>query len=367
MCCRAVVVVLALFASLALAQTNPTQLPEIPEHQRHDDDNEPPPSSAASVPADSAVITIKGVCDRSSDPAPSGDKVGVKESSSSDRGKNDSPAASTFSACKTVVTKAQFERLVEALNPQMSGPARRQLAESYPRFLLFASRAHELGLDQDPLFAEAMRYASMRLLTERLTRYFEEQASSISDSDIEAYYKGNAIKFERAELLRIFVPKQKRQEQKTGSGEQSSTPIDSAMLTVAENIRARAVAGEDFQQLQKEAFEAASISSGSPNVSTGKIAAVRLPLDHQKVFEMEPGQLSDIIADASGYYIYKIVSKEKIPLTQARQEIRKSIASERVQDSTSSLGKSVRSELDEKYFGALPRRQHPSDQTGSKP
>ncbi len=223
----------------------------------------------------------------------------------------------------TIVTKAQFENLVDALNPQMTAINRRQLAESYPRLLLFADKARELGLDQDPRFADAMRFASIQLLTQRLNRYFEQQASRISDSDVENYYKGNAIKFERGELLRIFVPKQTRQTQNPGSGEHSSGVVDSSMLAVAKTIQAKAAAGEDFQQLQKEAFEAACISSGSPTVSTGKIAAVRLPLDHQKVFEMQPGQVSDVIAESGGYYTYKVVSKENafVPSQQRDSQI----------------------------------------------
>jgi hypothetical protein len=277
-----------------------------------------------------------------------------------------SSAGATTSACKTIVTKAQFEKLVEALNPQMPPTARRQLAESYPRLLLFAKKARELGLDQDPLFAEAMRFASTQLLTQRLNRYFEEQASNISDSDVEKYYKANAVKFEREELLRIFIPKQTRQSQNAASGEHSSAAIDSGMRTVAEKIQARAAAGEDFQRLQKEAFEAASIPSGSPKVSTGKIAVVGLPLNHQKVFEMEPGQVSDVIADSSGYCIYKVVSKQMVPLAQASKEIRKSIASERVKDATGSLTKSIQSELDPMYFGTSPGTGRLSDQRVSK-
>src|SRR6202007_1882848 len=118
-----------------------------------------------------------------------------------------------------------------------------------PRLLVFANKARELGLDHDPLFAETMRFASMQLLTQRLNRYFEEKATSISDSDVEKYYNGNAVKFERAELQRIFVPKQMRQTRKEVSGEPSSAAIDSHMRTVAEKIQARAAAGEDFQQL----------------------------------------------------------------------------------------------------------------------
>ena len=367
-------VTLALFCSLALAQTSPippSDVPsDVPEHHRHDDDDDPPPATAASVPPDSPVITIEGMCDHPSGEATSGGRAKGQENSAAAPAKKESSgssASSTSSACKTIVTKAQFENLAEALNPQMPATVKRQLAESYPRLLLFTNKARELGLDQDPRFAEAMRFASMQLLTQTLNRYFVQQASKISDSDVEKYYKANAIKYEREELLRILVPMQKRQAQKAVSGEHSSTATDSPMLKVAEEIHARAVAGEDFQQLQKEAFEAASISSGSPNVSTGKIAAVALPLNHQKVFEMEPGQVSDVIADPNGYYIYKVVSKQMVSLLKASKEIRKSLASQRVQDATDSLGKSIKVELDQMYFGTPGGRGRPSGHEISKP
>jgi hypothetical protein len=355
-----------LFASLALAQTSPMPRSDVPsdppEHHRHDDDDEPPPTSAANVLPEAPVIIIRGICDHASGAATESGPASLAEKKIAG-----SAGVSTGSACKTIVTKAQFEELVDALNPQMPATARRQLAESYPRLLVFANKARELGLDQDPLFTETMRFATMQLLTQRLNRYFEERASSISDSDIEKYYKANAVKFERAELLRIFVPTQTRQAQKTVSVEPSSTANDSRMLTVAEKIHARAAGGEDFQQLQKEAFEAANISSGSPNVSTGKIARVGLPLDHQKVFSLEPGQVSDVIPDASGYFIYKVVSKQMIPMSQAGKQIRQWIVSERIQDATASLTKSIKGELDQMYFGASRGTGTRSGQAVSRP
>ena len=73
--------------------------------------------------------------------------------------------------------------------------------------------------------------------------------------------------------------------------------------------------------------------------------------------------MSDVIADPSGYYIYKAVSKQLVPLSQASKEIRKSIVSQRVQDSTAALNKSIKSELNEMYFGASPRPGRRSGQT----
>ena len=347
-------VTVALFASLALSQTSsisPTDAPpDAPVHHRHDDDDKLAPVSAALVPADSPVITIKGACDHP--PGAAASSVQAKSST-----------------CETIITKAQFEKLAEALNPQMSAKVKYQLAETYPHLLVFANKARELGLDQDSAFAEEVRFTSLQLLTDRLNRYYTEQAvKNISDSDVEEYYKKNATKYEREELLRIFVPKQTRQGQKTPSAEHSGNPSDSAMLKVAEKIHARAAAGEDFQVLQKEAFEAAGIASGPPTVSTGRISAVGLPLDHRKVFEMEPGQVSDAIADSSGYYIYKVVSKQMVPLVQASREIRRSIASQRVQDATAALSKSFKSNLDQMYFGP-PGTDLPAkvNETGDEP
>ena len=318
MYCRVVIFFLLFtpfFASLD-AQTVPaakSALPSAPsESQHHDDDDQPPPPSATAVSPDSPVITVEGLCNPAPGAAKSSGSTGARTGAASEPAKKESTHSSSAVSspgCKTVVTKAQFEKLVNALNPEMPATVRRQLAESYPRLLLFAGRARELGLDQDPSFPEMMRFASVQLLTQTLNRYFQQQAKKISDADVESYYKENAIKFQRADLLRIFVPAQTRQAAKTPSGQPSGTAPDSSMKLLAEKMHARAVAGEDFQQLQKEAFEAAGIASGSPNVSMGKMAAIGLPLNHQKVLELEPGQASEVIADSSGYYIYKIVSK----------------------------------------------------------
>ena len=70
-CCA---VTVALFASLALAQTNPAARPDVPsdlaQHQRHEADEEPMPAAASVLP-DSPVITIEGVCDHASGAAAS--------------------------------------------------------------------------------------------------------------------------------------------------------------------------------------------------------------------------------------------------------------------------------------------------------
>jgi len=337
---RSFLIILLLVSSIAWGQdapqkpveaSQPTQATKAP---RHDDDTEPPPASAAKVAPDAPVITIGGLC--------------AKKEKSAEPSKEAKPEPT--SECKTVVTREQFEKLVEALNPQMSGPVRKQLAEAYPRLLVFADKARELGIDQEPGFHEMMRFATLQLLTQRLTRHLQENAGNITDADAEKYYKENNSRFERAELLRVFIPKQKQLGAGGGSVADNKAADEAAMKAVAEKIHTNAVGGKDFQQLQKEAFEAAGIASSTPKVDMGKLSPGNLPVDHKKVFDLEVGQVSELISDGGGYYIYKVISKEAVPLDQARPEINKTIQSQRMQESTEALTKSIKSELNQEYF-----------------
>jgi hypothetical protein len=319
----------------------PTEAP-VPEH--HDDDTEPPPSSAVRVSPTAPVITVHGLCDN-------GARVGE-----STNGVRSGHSASGNSDCKTVITKAQFELLTDSLNPQMAAMAKRQLADAYPRILLFAATARELGLDQDPHFQEMLRFASERLLSEVLTRSMQQKAGDISDAELQKYYDQNPTRFERIELLRIFIPLQ----QQFVSGKEEPIALEeTAMKAEAEKIHGAAAAGGDFQRLQQQAFEAAHLKSSSPNVSLGKLPIGRLPLDHQKVFELEQGQVSELISDSTGYYVYKVVSKEMTPLSQAKPEIHNLIQAQKMQASTDALLKSISSEVNADYFGALPTTSRP--------
>jgi hypothetical protein len=339
-----------LLSSLALAQavaspkTPPSEPAQaaVPEH--HDDDTEPPPASAARVSPTAPVITVHGLCDNRAKVGTSTDGVRSGHSTSGD------------SDCKIVITRAQFELLTDSLNPQMAALAKRQLADAYPRILLFAATARELGLDQDPHFQEMLHFAAERLLSEVLTRSMQQKAGDISDAELQKYYDQNPTKFERIELLRIFIP---LREQFISGKEEPVALEETAMKAEAEKIHAAAAAGGDFQQLQQQAFEAAHLKSSSPNVSLGKLPIGRLPLDHQKVFDLERGQVSGLISDSTGYYVYKVVSKEMTPLSQAKPEIHNLIQAQKMQASTDALLKTISSEVNADYFGGLPSTSRP--------
>src|SRR6202140_3765510 len=90
------------------------------------------------VGPDDTVLTLKGFC---ADATQQGD------------------------ACKTVISRAQFEKLAESLQPGMSPAIRRQLATVYSRILRMSTVAEKRGLDKQPKFEEKMNYARMQVLS----------------------------------------------------------------------------------------------------------------------------------------------------------------------------------------------------------
>ena len=143
-------------------------------------------SEASTVAPNAAVITIPGLCDK-----PSLDK-------------------SKPADCKTVVTRAEFEELVDAVAPTIAPAAKKQLATQYGVALVMVHKAHQMGLDKGPKFEELMRVARISVLTKELSQSLQDEAARVSDQDVAAYYQKNEPAFQEIELQRIFIPRSKQ-------------------------------------------------------------------------------------------------------------------------------------------------------------
>src|SRR6266446_4089624 len=284
------------------------------------------------VGPDDTVITLKGFC---ADATQQGD------------------------ACKTVITRAQFEKLAESLQPGMSPAVRRQLATAYSRMLRMSTAAEKRGLDKAPKFEEKMNFARMQVLSGELSSALQEDSRNVTDGDIDDYYKKNEPSYEQATFARIFVPRSKQivnpvirpkagTKAGTKAGAKTSTTArtnkppteaqkkasEEAMTTLGAGLRARAAKGEDPDKLQKEAYVAAGLPGNAPSTKMEKVRRTTLPANHQAVMDLKPGDVSEVISDPnSGHYIYKLVSKETLSVDTVKAEIRSTISSQRYRDS----------------------------------
>jgi hypothetical protein len=325
------------------------------------------------------VLTIKGVCPATAPKA----KTAAPGTKSPAAAKE--PAKSSAN-CETVITRAEFEKMASGIAPNMTPQLKRQLASVYPRLLVMSQEAEKHGLQNSPQYKEVMKFARMQILTNELQRSIQEEAEKVSQQDIADYYKKNPEAFEQYSLERLYVPltkqaaeeaeanekkdSEKEPEKETEQPEKAKQEQDEQeMSKLAESLRARASAGEDFAKLQKEAFTAAARKVEPPTVSMPKVRRTGLPSSHAAVFDLKPGEVSVVFSDAGGHFVYKLVSKEQVALDQVKEEIRGTLRTQRMRDAMDKVQNSFKTETNEAYFGPAgpggmrqppPRIPHPT-------
>lgn len=249
--------------------------------------------------------------------------------------------ASPRNDCKTVITRAQFERLTEALQPGMPLPLRLKVANAYARNMRMSAVAEKYGLDKTPAFAEEIRYARLQLLSQDLDRALRNKANDISDADLADYYEKNKSSFEEATIARIFVPHAKqiapsRDEPASSvpSSELQQKASADAMTKIAADLRVRAVKGEDPDKLQIEAYREAGSERSTVDTRIVKVSRATLPPQHESVMDLRPGEVSEVFSDPAGaHFIYKMIGKQLLTLNEAEPEIRAAISAQRYRDS----------------------------------
>jgi hypothetical protein len=349
------------------------------------------PSAAAKAPAEPAevresavVLTIKGVC-------PASPKTAT--ASKTTAGKTAGVPAKKPADCKTEITRAQFEKMAGGLSPNVTPQLKRQLESALPRFMAMSEAAKAKGLDKTERFQETMKVVKMQILTQELQRTLQEDADKVPPEEIAEYYKKNPEAYEQFSLDRLFIPRYKQQEAdddakapeklteeqqkaKEAAEKANREQAEQDLNKLADTLRERAAAGEDFAKLQKEAFEAAGTKVDNPTVNLPKVRRTGLPPAHAAVFDLKAGDVSAVISDNGGHYIYKVVSKEVIPLDdQVKTEIHNKLKSERMKEMMDKYTNSFEAVPNEAYFGppagpgarpGMPSRM-PSPQTAPPP
>ena len=347
---RTTILVLALSCALSFAaysqETNSNQPPAA--STANGQTTTPPPASAATsnVPMDQAVITLKNVCQP---------KAG---------------ATTAPAGCVSSMTREQFETMTKALQPPdkppMPAEVKRNFATQYAKLLVFADAARELGLENDPRVLEILQFAKNQILTDALNQHIIQESSHVPEQQIEDYYKQNSKKYVEATLQRIMVPRA------AASGDKPK-PTDAEEKAYADKIRERWVAGEDPVKLEKEAMEHAGLTTPPPDVNFGARRPGALPEAHESVFDLKPGEVSQVFPDPGSLFIYKLVSIRQVPLSEVKATISSALQRQMITDKIQQIQSSATIVLNDAYFGPeMPKTVHqtiitPKGAAGGKP
>ena len=295
-----------------------------------DDDDKAMPSAAAKVKPDDVVITVKGLC-----PIPSKERQ----------------------LCATRISRADFEKLADAILPGKQQAKVEQLAKSYPDLLILAQEAESRGLDKSQRVEERLAFARLQILSQELLRQIDEESAKITQAEVEEYYRGHHDEFETATMERIFVPLRKLVS--SPADHASAHELDSTlqnseggMLKTANALQARAKSGEDFFALQKDAYEAAGMTDVPPNPSLGQMRRNSLPPGQGDAFDLKAGEVSKVFTDSTGHYIYKVDGKQVEPVEKATEQIQRTLRRARKEKTVQAIQERITTVLNPDYFGA---------------
>jgi hypothetical protein len=300
----------------------------------------------SNVAPDAPVITVQGLCEK---PANS----------------NAIPAD-----CSTVITRADFEKVANAVQPNMPPAARKQFATRYVTVLLLAEKAHEMGLDKSPEFDEQLSLARLQLLSREAGEKMQRDAANVPESSISDYYQQHAADYKTISSDRIFVPKQKNEtagnpnelhaETKRGASEAD-------MKDEAAKLRARAAAGENPTKLQQEANDFAGSKAKVTTVKVENMRKASIPPSDAAIFGLKTGEVSEVFSDASGYRIYKVEDIKDLPLASVHDEIARTLQGQNMKNSFDSLQNSAKTTLDDAYFATAAPPAPPSLRNPGEP
>jgi hypothetical protein len=209
----------------------------------------------------------------------------------------------------------------------------------YSRMVLFTAEAEKEGLENSPDAQELLSFVRLQVMTELLNRNLRSKAQP-SPAEVQKYYDDNKDHYLQLELEKVVLPIR-----------QSGDPAENKqMKDFADNLRKRAAAGGDFTTLQKEASEQAG--QQNPPETKVTMSPGQVPQSHQAVLKLKPGEVSEVIQDGVGFYIYKLLKQDYTPFDQVKAQIQDELAKQKLQQEQSALLQRTTPLLNPDYFGS---------------
>jgi hypothetical protein len=259
--------------------------------------------------------------------------------------------------CKTVLTRQQFETMLEAVSvtAQISSPAaKRSLAEGYVQLLALADAGEQAGIDKDPHFQELMQIVRVRTLAEAYRHSLDAKYANPSADEISDYYNQHKEDFEQLRIDRISIP---FVNYKLPPSAQAN--FAKKARAEADQIRERAAAGEDMHKLQEEAATSLGLTTPATTDLGARKKGSLPPAVEKDIWNLKPGEVTKVEEEHTGYNIYKVRSRDTMPLEVAKNDIIRELHQKNLQDAIKRIMDNVHTKLNEQFF-ALPGGKMPA-------
>jgi hypothetical protein len=223
------------------------------------------------------------------------------------------------------ITRERFEALLKAVPPQFAQSAsqmgKKQFASQYGMLIGLARTAEKEKMDQTPLFKDQLDFMRLQFMAQMAFQQISQRNQVVTDDQVKMYYEAHQGEYQQASVRGIYVglnpPKGK-----DGSIPKGRTEEEAKAL--AQKLHDKVVAGADFAAVAKESSE--DDNTAAKGGDLGTVRRGQLPPNIEKaVFSLKPKEVSQPVAEATGFYIFELEDLRSTTLPEATPQIRQKL------------------------------------------
>ena len=260
------------------------------------------------------------------------------------------------------IRQSEFEAALKTLPAEYQqyafGPGRKQFAEDFLRMKILAAEGMKNGLDKDPSVQQQLALMRENLVANAQLAKIDKSIV-VSDADAKKEYEANKKEYEQVTARHILIAFKGSPAVQKGKKELTEAEAKAK----AEEIRAKLVAGGNFDELAKK--ESDDVGSGSRGGQLGPFGRGQMvPEFEEAAFAAKVGDITPVVRTQYGYHIIKVEKHDYTPFEQVKESLEKKEHDKRVRDAVDAMKKNVT--FNEAYFTPPPPPAPPAAATPDK-
>lgn len=245
------------------------------------------------------------------------------------------------------VTASQLQVILRALAPAQQEAATRSPQTFLQQFGLMrrlSELAEKEGLDQKTPTKEQLAYNRMLALAQAKLVAREAEVK-VTPEDVKSFYAANPDVFTTARVKVIYIPFSPSAAAPQGAAGKKALSEEEARAK-AEKLYADLKAGADFVELVKAHSEDTTSASKDGDFGTFR-RSDRLPEEIKStVFALKPGEVSQPVRQANGFYLFRAEETGVEPLEKVRGQILNDLTNSRFNEWVQGTQKSVQVKIE---------------------
>jgi parvulin-like peptidyl-prolyl isomerase len=244
------------------------------------------------------------------------------------------------------ITAAELQAMMTVLGPQ----AQQNLATNPGAFmgqigLMFklTDMAEKDKLDQTSPFKEQLALQRMQILSNAQANAAHNNIQ-VSAGDVKKFYDSNRDRYSQVRVKVIYVPFSTT----AAAGAKSLTEAEAK--SKAEKLAADIRGGADFVQLVKEHSEDMESKAKDGDFATFR-KSDKVPDEIKAaIFKLKPGEISDPVRQANGYYVFRAEETTSQPMEQVTEDIVTNVRQTRFDEWMRTTQRSVQVKIENEEF-----------------